>query len=97
VKTKAFFKPALKTAALVCVLLAAEAFAVVHPLDLDAHSTGEPCKICISVASFGSATVAALAGFVIDASSPQLDSVPFIVTTRSRPTSHFARGPPRAS
>ena len=94
---KAHFKPALKTAALVCLLLAAEAFAVVHPLNLDAHSTDEPCKICLSVASFGNATVAPLPYLVIDTSAAPLIVLPFLVTSRSGPTNHFARGPPIAS
>jgi hypothetical protein len=82
---------------LVCLLLAAEAFAVVHPLDFDAHLTDEPCKICISVASFGTATVAAISDLVIDSASPTLVVVPVVLSIRPRPTSHFARGPPVAS
>jgi len=97
VKRKASFRPALQNAALVCLLLVAEAFAVVHPLDFDAHSTDEPCKICISVASFGAATVANIAVLVIDSASPALVVDPLVLSSHSRPTSYFARGPPVAS
>lgn len=40
-------------AVLLLALVAAEALATVHSLDFDAHSGGEPCNVCISVAGLG--------------------------------------------
>src|SRR5690606_41755824 len=33
--------------------LVAEAISLVHPLDIDEHSNGEACAVCISVAGLG--------------------------------------------
>ena len=40
----------------VALLIAAEAFAVVHAADLDAHTGGEACKICLSVSPLDGAS-----------------------------------------
>jgi hypothetical protein len=87
----------LLSAVITFVLLAAEAFAVVHPLDLAAHATDEPCAICVSVASFGSANVAPAADFAIVRSKLIL---PTDASTRAGvevPSYYLARAPPHAS
>jgi hypothetical protein len=80
-----------------CALSAVETFAVVHPLDLAAHSNGEPCKICVGVASLGNAAVASLPVFAIDSASPALVEAPFIVRICALPVRQSARGPPSVS
>lgn len=87
----------LRAAALAAVLLVAETFAVVHPLDLAAHSNGEPCKICVSVASVGTAAVAQPIVFAVDAASPALIVPPVSVPAAARRFRPTARGPPFAS
>ena len=79
------------------VLLAAEAFAVVHPLDLAAHATGEPCAICVSVASFGSANVAQVADLPLAGTKllPPLDAA--TLAGVDAPFFYRARAPPHAS
>ena len=80
-----------------CILLAAEAFAVVHPLDLAAHATDEPCAICVSVASFGFANVAPAADLPIVCSKLVL---PLDATTHlglDAASYYRARAPPHAS
>jgi hypothetical protein len=81
-----------------CLLVVAEAIAVVHSLDFDAHRLGEPCKICISLAGSGSAPPAATPALV----RPQVTGVPIaadsspVVGIRrlERPA---VRGPPAVS
>jgi len=44
----------LAVAALTLIaFLVAEAISLVHPLDIDEHSNGEACAVCISVAGLG--------------------------------------------
>ena len=84
-------------AALVFVLLAVEAFAVVHPLDFAAHATDEPCKICISVASLGSANAEPSTALQIVSGAP---SVPFFASAYDdldTASNYLARAPPHAS
>jgi hypothetical protein len=79
------------------VLLAAEAFAVVHPLDLAAHATDGPCAICVSVASFGSANVAPATDIAIVHAgfAAPLDAETH--TGVDAPSYYLARAPPQAS
>lgn len=54
-------KPSLKPCAafvLLFVLVAAEALAVMHSLDFDAHAGSDPCNVCIAVAGLGAAAPA---------------------------------------
>jgi hypothetical protein len=78
----------------VLCLLGAETFAVTHPLDLAAHGTGEPCKICLSVASLGSGAVAAVAVFHLDTAAPTLTVAHGLVLLSAAPVRQSARGPP---
>jgi hypothetical protein len=88
---------ALRGFALALVLLAAETFAVVHPVDLAAHSNGEPCKICVSVAGVGTGTVAQPFVFTVDAAPPALAAEPSLVVVAAQRVRPTARGPPLAS
>jgi hypothetical protein len=97
VRLKVFGPSAFKCTLLACLLVAAEAFAIVHPLELDAHSTDTQCKICVSVAAFGSAAVASPLAFVVVRATPELPVDEIVVSAHSRPTRQFARGPPTAS
>jgi hypothetical protein len=91
------FGTAVQTAALALVLLVAEAFALTHPFDQDAHQTDEPCKICISVAAVDSAAVAKAAAFSVDNPSPSLAVTAAGRSARTRLVTQFARGPPLPS
>ena len=88
---------ALKSAMLALVLLAAEAFAAVHPLELDAHANDEPCKICISIAAIGAAAVAKSVICSLDAAAAPPCAVAPRVAGRSPLVTRFARGPPASS
>jgi hypothetical protein len=78
-------------------LLAAETFAVVHPLDLDAHSTGTHCYICVGVSSLGHAAVGAIQTFAVDAAVPALPTPAPYAVVASLPVPQVARGPPSLS
>jgi hypothetical protein len=93
----AWLKPALRSATLVFMLLVAEAFTVVHPLDVDAHATDEPCKICISVASFGAADVANAGLLLVDGEAPAPFTTCVAELAFAERASYSARAPPYAS
>jgi hypothetical protein len=95
--TQIRFASSLRGVALALVLLVAETFAVVHPLDLAAHSNGEPCKICVSVASVGAAAVAQPLVFEVDVALPVLVAEPSQVPVALQRVQPTARGPPIAS
>jgi hypothetical protein len=78
-------------------LLVAEAFAVSHPLDFAAHADGEPCKICLGVASFGHGDVAQTADVVGVSMTFELDSLEPVAPGFTAPVRQSARGPPVAS
>lgn len=83
--------------ALLCLFIAAEAVAVVHSLDYEAHAGGDPCKICISISGLDDA-VAASAPLLIPPAGAVRDAFPegevIIVARIDRPN---ARAPPQAS
>jgi hypothetical protein len=85
------------SAVLVALLLAAEAFAVVHPLDADEHASGDPCKICLSVASFGGAAPTHAAAAVIERVRAALPVATLVVLEFVARTRQVARGPPSVS
>jgi hypothetical protein len=93
-------KPMLRAwlgAVAVLLLLVAQAFATAHRLDSAAHANGDPCAICVSVASLGTGAAAHVVEFSIDIARPALVAAerPVLVSTsRIRPS---ARGPPIAS
>jgi hypothetical protein len=93
------FKPykLLASAALLCLLVAAESMAVVHSLDLDAHAAGESCKICISVAGFGSAAPARSPTLLPPPSSGSEAFLEVRALVVARTESPVARGPPSFS
>jgi hypothetical protein len=84
-------------AAFLWALFAVETFAVVHPLDLDAHANGEPCKICVSAASLGSAVVADVPVLQLERSSADLAAATELPFRSAAPVRQTARGPPLPS
>jgi hypothetical protein len=84
-------------AALVAVLLLAEAFAVAHPLDAAAHTDGQPCTICLSAHALGAgaASTPPSIDFPVAAQPP---TVPLAaVHVRAALARPHARGPPAVS
>jgi hypothetical protein len=92
-----FGAPTSRHAALALVLVAAQVLAIVHPLDLAAHAANEPCKTCISVASFADAQSAQPALPVFERPKAEIDVLPLILASRTRLPSHYPRGPPATS
>lgn len=80
----------------IALLIAAEAFAVAHAADLDAHSGAESCKLCLYVSQLDTAAApTALPGLVpaglVEATA--FEASPSGDVRRGRPA---ARGPPQA-
>ena len=83
--------------ALLCLLVLAEALAVTHALDFEAHAADDVCKICIGTAGFGGAAPArAPVPLPRPATAPEPlpDFLPVLLARVERPS---ARGPPPAS
>jgi hypothetical protein len=93
---KASFRLVL-SAAVLCVLIAAEAMAVRHSLDFEAHTASDPCNICITVAGFGSAAPAHSLSVRLPVSAPLEPVTPLLVMSTSRPVQPPVRGPPLVS
>jgi hypothetical protein len=84
-------------AALVAVLLLAEAFAVTHPLDAAAHTDGQPCTICLSahVLGAGAASTPPTIEFAVATRPPTVPAAAVhVCAALARP---HARGPPAIS
>jgi hypothetical protein len=97
---RAFRQHALRTwlgAMLVALLLVAEVFAATHQLDSAAHTNGEPCNICLSVASLGAGAVVHVAELGVDLSRPTFVAVDGSILVSNVPTRRSARAPPAAS
>ena len=79
------------------VVLCAQAMALVHQLDFDAHSSGHVCEICLVGSVLGNGNVAA--GTAVPAiESPLLIAVePDELIARPAASHYRARAPPRAS
>jgi hypothetical protein len=80
----------------VALLFVAQAFASVHKLDSAAHANGDPCAICVSVASLGAGAAAHAPQLDLERVRPLLTRAvsPVVVSpARIRPA---ARGPPVA-
>ena len=84
-------------ALLVVGLLLAESLAVTHPYDLAAHSDGQPCAICLSVADLGAGAVPADVAFAIEVGAPPVLVAEVLVLWSSVPVRRYARGPPSVS
>jgi hypothetical protein len=91
------WQPALKSAALALVLIAAEAFTFGHAFDVDAHATDEPCTICIKVAGLAVGAAGKPTLVTVDATGPLPIIAAFLPTGRTPVVTYFARGPPHAS
>ena len=97
-KPKPLLTLKLRTATLGFVVLVAQAFAVVHPLDLAAHIGVQPCEICISVANLDIGDSAqATTTIVIDTAHFDVLVAPSVPPNRSPASTYFARAPPNAS
>jgi hypothetical protein len=84
--------------ALAVWLLLAESLAVTHPFDQAAHTDGQPCAVCLSVADLGAGAAAADVGFaLLDTATPVLVAVVVLVLLSSVPVRRYARGPPSVS
>lgn len=82
---------------LVVLLLLAEAFAVTHPYDSAAHSNGQSCAECLSVATFSAGAVAAPLALHLPAPVPLFVTAVAVVLFSTVPTRRYARGPPTVS
>ena len=81
----------------IALLIAAEAFAVVHAADLDAHSGGESCKFCLYVSQLDTAAAPAALPRLVPAGlveATPFEALPSGDVRRRRPA---ARGPPQAA
>ncbi len=84
-------------AALLFLFVTAEVFDVVHTLDFKAHQNGEPCKICLSMASLGSASVGQTQVTIAEHTvAPFVMLRPKVLLSAELPRP-AARGPPAAS
>lgn len=84
-------------AALVAVLLLAESFAVTHPFDRAAHTDGQPCAVCLSVADLGAGAIGAPPTFELGVAAPLLVVSINPALLSSAPVRRYARGPPAVS
>lgn len=84
-------------AALTVTLLLAETLALTHPLDSAAHTNGQPCSICFSVATVGAGAVSTPTPIHVDAATPSLVAVVASALVSSPVQRRFARGPPAVS
>jgi hypothetical protein len=84
-------------AGFLCSLLAVETFAVVHPLDLAAHSNGEPCKICVGAASLDHAVAADAPILSLEPAVADAVAATGLAFRSTAPVRQAARGPPLLS
>jgi hypothetical protein len=87
----------VKAGLVVALLLAfasAEAFGVVHAVDLKAHQSGDLCKICLSAASLGAASLGQIDVFVPERALVPLYVPPPTGFVSARLPRESARGPP---
>jgi hypothetical protein len=87
---------AFAAALLFACFAAAETFAAVHALDAAAHSGAEPCKICVSAASFGAGATAPHAAplLAVEPAASLAVAAPHAAATRSIPLRPPSRAPP---
>ncbi|HEY8519490.1 MAG TPA: hypothetical protein VIN61_05380 [Gammaproteobacteria bacterium] len=83
-------------ALLAALLLAAEALVLVHRLDVDAHASDAPCKICLTVGAFDGAVTPSMP-LLTTAVVPQRPAQPRAPRAGIPPRAPLARGPPFAS
>jgi len=75
-------------------LVVAEAVAVVHSLDFDAHAAGEVCKTCVSTAGLGAGVTAMPAAAELSRTHEPVGTVVVLPVPASRVERASARGPP---
>ena len=83
--------------ALAVALLLAESLALTHPLDSAAHTNGQQCSICLSVAPFGAGAVSTPVAIQLDAATPAPVAAATLVRRSISVQRRFARGPPIVS
>jgi hypothetical protein len=83
--------------ATLAVLLLAVQVTVVSHLDLDAHSQGSPCALCVGLSVLGGANVAHLAFALPDATSPAPEQDVYLPPASAPRRFQPARAPPLAS
>jgi len=79
---------------LLFVLVAAEAVAVVHSLDFDAHAAGDACKICVSTAGVGTGMPVTPAAAEPQRTHGPVGTVHVVPAPAPQPDRASARGPP---
>ncbi|HEX6995852.1 MAG TPA: hypothetical protein VF339_17100 [Gammaproteobacteria bacterium] len=79
---------------LLFVLVAAEAVAVAHSLDFDAHVPGDPCKLCVSAAGLVAGVPATPAAAEPPRTHEPVGAVHVPPVPAPRPERASARGPP---
>ena len=84
-------------AALVVLLLLGESFAVTHPFDSAAHTNGQPCAVCVSVAHLGHGAVSASVPLALEVATPVFVATVVAVFVAIVPARRYARGPPLVS
>ncbi|HEX6997866.1 MAG TPA: hypothetical protein VF322_06955 [Gammaproteobacteria bacterium] len=84
-------------ALLAALLLAAEALVLTHRLDVDAHASDGPCKICLTLGAFGGAAAPSepLLPMAAAVKRPAVEPPAPHAGTRLR--APLARGPPFTS
>lgn len=79
------------------LLLIAAAFAVTHSFDSAAHTSGQPCAVCLSTATLGAGAAPAHVPFTADVATPIFVATVVAVFVSVVPTRRYARGPPSQS
>ena len=90
-------KKLLQSAALVAVLLVAQAAAVLHAEAEDVHPAGEICTVCVGLASLGTGNVAAAHHIDVVLRSAEPFDYFLVYAVVRRIERRLARGPPPAS
>lgn len=87
----------LAVAALYAVFLSAQAFTLVHELDLDAHTSDHACETCLHSSLLDGGMLASSAGLQLVALPDPIRPVSDTVSVFFRPLRPTARAPPSAS
>lgn len=87
----------LVSSMLLCLLVVAEALAVTHALDFEAHAPGEVCKICVGVADLGGAAPARAPLLLPPAAAEPVPFTAVVSLPAARNERPSARGPPSPS
>lgn len=78
-------------------LVAAQATAFEHDLDLESHPTDQVCAICVATAGLGGANVGSSLLLSLSTAAPELPDYQLAALPRELRKGHLARAPPRVS